>query len=271
MPRLRFILRLLALLLCVSTARAQVPQLIHFQGRVVVGTTNFDGTGSFKFALVDATGATTYWSNNGTSTAGSEPSAAVSLVVTKGLYSVKLGDTSLTNMQAVPASVFSNADVRLRVWFNNGVLGSQLLSPDQRIASVGYAMIASTVTDGAITSTKIATGAVGSTQLAAGAVGATQLADSSITSAKLASGAAASNLSASGQSAVGSGGLILSATESAALTAAGFIKIGSTSLSDGWQLRSNGSPSSRSGHSAVWTGSEMIVWGGYNEIGRAHV
>ena len=35
------------------TATAQVPQLINYQGRVAAGGVNFDGTGQFKFALVD--------------------------------------------------------------------------------------------------------------------------------------------------------------------------------------------------------------------------
>ena len=139
-------LRLLTLLLLLtSTLHAQVPQIISYQGRVAVGTTNFNGSGAFKFALVNADGTTTYWSNDGTSNAGSQPTAAVTLTVTKGLYSVLLGDTSLTNMSAVPAAVFTNADVRLRVWFNDGANGFQLLTPDQRLAAVGYAMIAAGV------------------------------------------------------------------------------------------------------------------------------
>ena len=244
--------------------RAQVPQIISYQGRVVVGTTSFDGTGTFRFALVNSTGTTTFWSNDGTSTGGSQPTAGVTLPVTKGLYAVKLGDTSLGNMQAIPASVFGNADVRLRVWFNDGAHGSQLLTPDQRIAAVGYAMMAGNVTDGSITTAKIASGAVGSAQLATGAVGATQLASGAVGSSQLASGAAAANLGAGGQSAVGSGGLVMSAGESSALVGAGFVKIGTTSLADGWQLRGNGSPSARSGHTAVWTPAGMIVWGGYH-------
>ena len=36
------------------TLHAQVPQLINYQGRVAVGTVNFDGSGQFKFALVNA-------------------------------------------------------------------------------------------------------------------------------------------------------------------------------------------------------------------------
>src|ERR1700732_123392 len=149
----------------ISSASAQVPQIRNYQGRVVVGTTNFNGTGQFKFALVNAAGTTTYWSNDGTSTAGSQPTNAVSLTVSKGLYSVLLGDTSVANMTvAIPLSVFNNSDVRLRVWFNDGTTGSQLLTPDKRIASVGYANMAANIVDGAITSAKIASGAVGSTQ-----------------------------------------------------------------------------------------------------------
>jgi hypothetical protein len=60
-------------------------------------------------------------------------------------------------MTAIPYIVFEkNSDVRLRVWFNDGTNGSQLLSPDQRVASVGYAVLAAAVGDhstGAIVST----------------------------------------------------------------------------------------------------------------------
>lgn len=138
----------LALLFLAGHLHAQVPQLINYQGRIASGTVNFDGTGQFKFALVNGTGSVTFWSNNGSSTAGSEPTAAVALTVVKGLYSVALGDTALANMTAVPTTVFSNADVRLRVWFNDGVNGFQLLTPDQRIVAAGYAMLAAKVSDG---------------------------------------------------------------------------------------------------------------------------
>jgi hypothetical protein len=167
---------------------AQVPQLINYQGRVVVGTTNFDGSGQFKFALVNTAGTTTYWSNDATSTSGSEPTNAVTLTVTKGLYSVGLGDNSLTNMTALPGSVFTNSDVRLRVWFNDGTHGSQLLTPDQRIATAGYAFMADNIKDGAITSTKLANGAVGTTQLASGAVGSANIASGAVGGGQLAPG-----------------------------------------------------------------------------------
>ncbi len=45
---------------------AQVPGLLNYQGRVAVEGVNFDGSGKFRFALVDPTrNATTYWSNDG--------------------------------------------------------------------------------------------------------------------------------------------------------------------------------------------------------------
>jgi hypothetical protein len=161
-----------SLLLWFSTARAQVPQILHHQGRIAVTGANFDGTGQFKFALVDGNGTTTYWSNDGTSSGGGQPVAAVSLPVAKGLYSVLLGDTSLPNMSALPATVFTHNDVRLRIWFQDGAHGWQRLTPDQRLVAVGYALVANsavsaqTVPDGAITAAKIAVGAVGSAQLA---------------------------------------------------------------------------------------------------------
>ena len=128
-----------ALLRLASPLSAQVPNLVSYQGRISVGLTNFQGTGQFKFALVNAAGTTTHWRNAAdTAPADGVPDAAVSLTVTKSLYSLLLGDTTITNMAAIPASVWSNADVRLRIWFNDGTNGFQLLTPDQRLAPNGY-------------------------------------------------------------------------------------------------------------------------------------
>ena len=167
------------------TAHAQVPQTINYQGRVSVAGTNFDGTGQFEFALVNNTGSTNYWSSDGT--AIGQPGTSVSLSVTKGLYSALLGDTNLANMAAIPATVFTNSDVRLRVWFSDGINGLQQLSPDQRLAAVGYALMAGNVSDGAITSNKIAAGAVTATAIANGAIIAANIATGAITSVTIAS------------------------------------------------------------------------------------
>ena len=176
----------LSLHLLTTSVHAQVPQIINYQGRVAVGGTNFTGTGQFCFALVDTSGSTTYWSNDGTSTGGGRPANAVSLSVTGGLYSLALGDTTLANMTAIPYGVFGNSDVRLRIWFNDGTHDWQQLAPDQRIASVGYAMVANGVGNGAITSAMIANGTVIPAQSVSGTTQATVANTSySATSSKL--------------------------------------------------------------------------------------
>lgn len=79
---------------------------------------------------------------------------------------------------------------------------------------------------------------------------------------------------------VPSTGIILSETENnPALTAAGFSLIGETKMlvkptggtgSFAWtgETSLDGAPSARTGHTAVWTGTEMIVWGGDTNGGR---
>ena len=140
----------LAALLLTGTLHAQVPPFLNYQGRVAVNGVNFDGTGQFKFALINGAGTTTYWSNSpdlppiGGGPADGVPDFAVSLTVTKGLYSVLLGDSTLANMNGIPFTIFANPDVRLRVWFNDGTNGTQLITPDQPIASAGYAMRSAT-------------------------------------------------------------------------------------------------------------------------------
>src|SRR5438477_1889895 len=92
--------------------RAQVPQLINFQGRVAVDGVNLNGTGQFKFVLVNGDGSVSFWSNDGTSVGGSEPTNAVPIAVSQGLYSVLLGNATLTNMTPISAAIFTNSDVR---------------------------------------------------------------------------------------------------------------------------------------------------------------
>ena len=53
------------------------PTVVSYQGQVTVGGAPYDGTGYFKFAIVDAAGTATYWSNDGTSSGGGEPKAGL--------------------------------------------------------------------------------------------------------------------------------------------------------------------------------------------------
>jgi len=232
--------------------------------------------------MVNSNGTETFWSNDDSGVSGREPATAVSAFVEKGLYSVALGDTRLLNMLPIPPTVFTNTDVRLRVWFSDGKNGFQQLSPDQRITAVGYAMIAAGVTDGSITTGKLAdqsvtteklargaittaqlsNGAVGAAQLANGAVGSAQLADGAVGISQLAPGSALANLLASGQSGVASGGIVLALNgNSAAMASAGYVNIGALPFGTEWQTLSTG-PARRFGHTAVWTGTEMLIWGG---------
>ena len=160
---------LLTVVLAGLSGQAQgVPGMINYQGRVTVGGRAVDANAYFKFALVDGGGTTTYWSNDGTS--AGEPSRPVTLPVSKGLYFVLLGNTDL-GMVAIPTSVFSDhVNVRLRVWFSQASGGPYtLLTPDQRIAAVGYALVA-----GSFGGTKLALPASDSAEVGVITIGGTQ-------------------------------------------------------------------------------------------------
>ena len=72
-----------------------VPPVLNYAGQVAVNGQPFEGEGLFKFALVNANGNITYWSNDGTSVNGSEPQASVKAPVSGGLYSLLLGNTAI--------------------------------------------------------------------------------------------------------------------------------------------------------------------------------
>jgi hypothetical protein len=84
----------------------------------------------------------TYWSNDGTSTNGAEPTSDVSVNVANGLFTVVLGDTTIANMTAISASLFSQPNLQLRIWFNDGVNGSAALNPLQNLTPSPYAVFA---------------------------------------------------------------------------------------------------------------------------------
>ena len=122
---------------------AQVPQMINYQGKIEMSGAAFNGAGYFKFTLIDdpSSPTTNYWTNDGSSiTAGAEPTAAITLPVSLGLFSLKLGDTGLTNMVVLPDTIFSNSSVYLRVWFSSDGVAFEQLNPDRQLVSVPFAM-----------------------------------------------------------------------------------------------------------------------------------
>jgi len=125
-------------------AQGGAPAVVAYQGELRDSGTPYNGVGYFKFAIVDA--GVAYWSNDGTSSAGDlEPTAAVELAVSDGLFSVLLGDTVPGMTEALTADAFSEPDRTLRVWFSSDNITFDQLAPDTRIAAVPYALQAEEV------------------------------------------------------------------------------------------------------------------------------
>lgn len=215
-----------AYVMCAITL-ADVPRLINFQGRVSVSDSFFSGTGQFKFAFVSLDGGTTYWRNAADADASGEPDASVTVTVNDGLYSVALGDQSISNMDPLPADLFNARDVALRVWFSDGVNGFQQLNPDKRVSSVGYAFTAGDVTS--LDATRITTGVLDEDRLPSFLERVT---------------------------------LVSNLKNDPALNAEGFQSFMSVSPPDWANGSSLNAPAARFNHSAVWTDQEMIIWGG---------
>ncbi|MDB6111020.1 MAG: Kelch repeat-containing protein, partial [Pedosphaera sp.] len=171
--------------------------------------------------------------------------------------SAKLADGSVTPQKILDGSVTTS---KLAI----GSVSTPILEDDS--------VTTPKIVDGSVTTPKLADGSVTSAKLAPGAVGAANIAAGAVTAAQLGSGAAAANLVASGQSGVASGGVVLSAEPNATkLINAGYVKIGRVDLiSEAWTKLATGPTNTgtyspvRKGHTAVWTGSEMIIWGGNN-------
>jgi len=133
------IVSILAILLLLAGAGEVSAKQVEFnyQGRVKVNGQPFNGLGNFKFAIVDAPGSVSYWSNDGTSLSGSEPAAAVEIEVTDGVFNVIVGDDSIPNMTKLPPSIFNtkNKKLHLRTWFSDGTHGYEHLQPDKQITN----------------------------------------------------------------------------------------------------------------------------------------
>jgi hypothetical protein len=67
---MNLIKQILILLSGVAISLQAVPPVFNYAGQVTVNGEAFDGNGLFKFALVNADGMITYWSNDGTSVDG---------------------------------------------------------------------------------------------------------------------------------------------------------------------------------------------------------
>lgn len=85
----------------------------------------------------------TLWSNDGTGNPGSQPFLAVPVGVTNGLFTVGVGDTTLSNMIVpIPAALFTQPNLLLGIWFSDGTNGFAALNPPQPLTAAPYAAYA---------------------------------------------------------------------------------------------------------------------------------
>lgn len=164
---------ILSLALSSPTLAAQVvPSIVPHQGRIVVNGTNFEGVGQFKFHLYqdadddhENDNESPIWKNDGSDPKNPVPDNAVTVNVTKGRYSVDLGDISIANMTALPGSLAPppGSHTYLRVWFDDGVHGFEQLAPDQRLLAVPFALHAGSagrVTSGGVSNDALENGSI---------------------------------------------------------------------------------------------------------------
>ena len=145
-----------------------VPNAFHYQGQLREGNIRYEGTGIFHFAIIDNTTPLPLilWSNDGSQvgkTADNIPVNGVTLTVSRGLFDVMLGDSSLPNMTIIPVSLFQqNKTAYLRVWFQKTSMGSiDLLSPDAWLVSVPFAFRAGSLNGKDIDDASIPMGKLG--------------------------------------------------------------------------------------------------------------
>jgi N-acetylneuraminic acid mutarotase len=229
-PRIVVAFVLFVFLLVVGQRLQAQGTAFSYQGRLQSGSDFPSGSYDLRFSVwTDSTG--------GAQIGSSVTNAATSL--TNGMFAVALD---------FGADVWDGSMrwLEIGVRTNGGGLFTRL-NPRQNISAAPYAIYA-----GAVPATGIS-GTIPGTNIASGTIAADMLAP----------GAAAANLAATGQSPVPSGAMVLSPIPNATnLTTAGYIRFGGQ-LDLAWQSGAGSlPPSPRGGHTAVWTGSKLIVWGG---------
>ncbi|MFH0908817.1 MAG: hypothetical protein V1929_08650 [bacterium] len=162
---------LFACLAAPTTAGAQVPELINYQGRLLDGTNLVNDQVDMELGL---------WTNAaGPGTALYVDSNKVTVV--DGLYSTFIGDGTIDGT-LTNALTYSNIYVGVKV---NGTS----LSPREPLVSVSYALKARGVVPGSITTESLADAAVTTDKLGSNSVTGAKIADNTISNADLAADA----------------------------------------------------------------------------------
>lgn len=130
-PALRGSLRMAICLVSLARMVSGAP-ILNYQGRITAEGSDFNGTGAFKFALVNGANETV-WVNDGSD---GQPATPVWLSVSNGLFSVDLG----RDMFPIPPIALQEPDLTLRVWFSDGS-GFEQLTPDIAVNPVDFSQI----------------------------------------------------------------------------------------------------------------------------------
>ena len=104
---------LMGIVFLIPNSAKSVPKLINFQGSVQKDGKPIEGQGEFKFAIVDNNN-NSLWRNDGIKADG-EPSNSVVLPIVRGVFSIALGDTTISNMAALQLDLFDNENLFVRI------------------------------------------------------------------------------------------------------------------------------------------------------------
>ena len=116
---------------------ADVP--VAHSGHVSVNGSPFNGTGKFKFSIVNQFGSV-IWNHDGSVI--STPTGELSLPVRNGFYSLHLGDSSIPGMSTLPAtSLRSTEKAFLRVWFDEGDGSFEKIGGDIALGAAPFALV----------------------------------------------------------------------------------------------------------------------------------
>jgi N-acetylneuraminic acid mutarotase len=283
------VLALGILLFFSSLAHSQttVTPIVNYQGRVNVQQDGqevaYEGAvGYFKFAVINTSRTKSYWSNDGGSVDGSEPESAVSVSFPSGdgVFSVSLGGGK---MEPLSAEDFANPNTLLRVWFSADNEVFEELKPNERFSTVPYAFRASVAES-------ISPGSLEPAQLSNRFSGMTLVSDDPDDDRLKSQGFARYGKLTSPpwvNASVAEAPLPLTGhTAVVGKVAQGGVTMyvwGGTPgrrfySSQGWVYDAGGdfwalispldAPVGRLGHTAVWAGDRMIVWGGVGKAGH---
>lgn len=129
-------------ILLLSALAWATPELqIPFKGDLSDSSVSLTGNVYMKFSLYESSGNTTVWSNDGTGvgSAPAEPTDGVTVSLNDGLFTVWLGDTSVTNMTVLSKTTFDSGNLYLRIWISEDNATFTALSPDKRMSAEPFA------------------------------------------------------------------------------------------------------------------------------------